>query len=135
MELKVLVVEDDADMQELISDICEEEAEELNLSCAIKKAENGEEALKELNTNDFNLVISDLKMPKMDGNEFVRRKSELDNPNREIPVILLSGFINESELDKEKNIYYLAKPIDESRLKRVFKLYVLPSFKKNQTAL
>ena len=54
------------------------------------KAENGEEALEKLKEERVDLVILDVKMPKMDGFEACRRIKE-DDCYRNIPVVIITG--------------------------------------------
>lgn len=56
----------------------------------VSKAQNGEEALDSVRTERIDLVISDVKMPKMDGFELCRRIKE-DERNRDIPLVMITG--------------------------------------------
>ena len=51
---------------------------------------NGEEAMERFRAGGIDLVLSDLVMPKMDGNELVRRMKEIAP---EVPMILISGSV------------------------------------------
>ena len=55
----------------------------------IHSAKDGIDAIEKIENHDFNLVISDIKMPKMDGIELLKIIVE-ENPN--LPVILYSAF-------------------------------------------
>ncbi len=53
-------------------------------------ARNGKEAMDKFRTGGIDLVLSDLVMPHMDGNEMVRRMKEI---SPEVPMILISGSV------------------------------------------
>lgn len=62
-------------------------------------APNGVDALTAVDTNSFDLVITDWKMPKMDGIELIRRLRENQFPS---PIILLSGFADNTGIREDK---------------------------------
>lgn len=73
---------------------------------------NPEEALQRMKEGDFDLVISDYKMPEMDGSEFLTEARKI---SPELPVIMVSGLMNMPELIKVANIgvtLVLEKPFD-----------------------
>ncbi len=78
----ILVVDDDEDILELI------ERHLSNKGYEVVSAYDGEQALPLLDKVKFDLVITDLKMPKIDGMEVLRRVKEKD-PN--IEVVILTG--------------------------------------------
>ena len=78
----ILVVDDDEDILELI------ERHLSNKGYEVVTAYDGEQALPLLEKVKFDLVITDLKMPKIDGMEVLRRVKEKD-PN--IEVVILTG--------------------------------------------
>lgn len=78
----ILVVDDDEDILELI------ERHLSNKGYEVLTAYDGEQALPLLEKVKFDLVITDLKMPRMDGMELLRRVKEKD-PN--IEVVILTG--------------------------------------------
>ncbi|MGB3773982.1 MAG: response regulator, partial [Leeuwenhoekiella sp.] len=109
---KILIVEDDRDLLQFI-------AKELEEYYTILKASNGEEALKILNKNQVQLVISDVKMPVKNGFSLCKTvKNNLETSH--IPVILLtakkalSAKIEGLESGADA---YLAKPFDMRHLK------------------
>jgi CheY-like chemotaxis protein len=59
------------------------------LGYGVSAAQNGEDGLKLFESADFDLVVTDYRMPRMNGTELIRRIRKLD-PNARI--ILLSGF-------------------------------------------
>jgi CheY-like chemotaxis protein len=73
-------------------------------------ASNGEEALKRLAEAEIALVVTDYKMPKMDGAELCR--SMLADPRyRAIPVILTSGTYRHDRPRPENVAAFLGKPL------------------------
>jgi len=65
---------------------------------AVVMAPNGEEALEVLQTNRIDLVISDYRMPRLNGTELIRRIREW---KPEMPVVLLSGMVSAYGLTEE----------------------------------
>lgn len=81
--MKLLVVDDERDMLEVISDILSERG------FFVKIAQSGEEGLKILSGEHFEIVITDLRMPKMDGLSFL---TQVKKKNEDICVIILSAY-------------------------------------------
>lgn len=80
--MRVLVVEDERDLNRLIKKRLKEEG------LSVDACYNGEEALDYLASVDYDLLISDIMMPKMDGIELVKRVREM---KKDIPFIFLSA--------------------------------------------
>lgn len=77
---------------------------------------NPEEALERLRREDFDLVITDYKMPQMDGAQFLQEARKI---NPDLPVIMISGLMNMPELIKVANIgvtLVLEKPFKTEEL-------------------
>jgi CheY-like chemotaxis protein len=87
----------------------------------ITEASDGEEALEKVKTSSFDLVLTDIRMPKMDGLEFVRQvRSELKRPDLPIIIISTKGADEDIELGMSLGASgYLSKPISMSRLKEL----------------
>lgn len=68
--------------------------------------QNGEEALDKLKDDTFDLIISDLMMPKMDGRELIKR-IKVDEKIKDVPIIVLTNLISsistKDELEEIKN--------------------------------
>jgi len=79
---RVLVVDDELDMREELVALLEEH------NFAVETANDGEEGLKKLLTDEFNVALVDLKMPKMDGLTMIRRADEKEIDTY---VIILTG--------------------------------------------
>lgn len=101
---KILVIDDEAIIREGLRQTLSLEGYQVEL------AENGRVGLEKLQKNDFSAVISDLKMPHMDGFEVLKTIQVLQP---EIPVIIITGFATvDSAVDAMKNgaADYLTKP-------------------------
>ena len=80
---------------------------------------NGEEALQKILQQKFDLIITDLIMPKLDGIELISRIRKF---NSDIPIVVISGKLNEKliKLLKKRQIkYVLPKPINPARFRRI----------------
>ena len=81
---KVLVVDDDSDIRELLSDVLQARGYE------VIQADGGSEALKKAVKDKPDLIILDVLMPEVDG--FAVIKSLKENPETDkIPVVILTG--------------------------------------------
>ena len=79
---KILIVEDDQELRQLFDHVL------LKNGYAVKEVSNGKEALDALGTDYYDLMISDIMMPKMDGFELVRSLRETGNG---IPVLMITA--------------------------------------------
>lgn len=81
-------------------------------------ATNGRDALEALAHADFDVVLTDVRMPEMDGLELAHRLARL-HPT--LPLIFMSGHADASdrELLEVASLGLLQKPLDEDRLLRV----------------
>lgn len=113
MDREILVIDDDAGIRKLLSAILE------NANYSVSTAESGLEGLKLFETNTYQLVLLDLRMPGMDGPETIRAMRKIDAST---PIYIVSGF--HSEFFKElKNLredgvefQILKKPIEKENL-------------------
>ena len=116
------------DIAQNMSVLCIEDEDELRrevvlylkkLFGVVKEASNGEEAFEIFKNRDFDIVITDIRMPKMDGVELVKRIKEI-KPEQETAVISAytecEYFINFIELGISG---YIIKPIDYNQLNSV----------------
>ncbi len=117
--LRILVIDDEPFMLKLIVRVLNE----LEVS-EVTTAEDGSEGLNEIEQSrkDFDLIICDLEMPRMDGFEFVGnlRKSP-DSASARTPVLILTGHSHEEAVQKtvELGIHgFLAKPVSKGSLEK-----------------
>lgn len=109
----ILVVEDEALIRHLVVDTLTDEGH------SVMAAPSGEDALGRLNGDAPDLIIVDLRMPGMSGQEFVRRQRER---GRAIPVVVLSGSSEAKQVGQELGaLAVIHKPFDLDELVRVVK--------------
>ena len=100
---KILVVEDDLDIQELLQNFLQESGYDITV------ANDGLEAINIFSDDDFDLILLDILLPKIDGFsvcEFIRKKSQ-------IPIIILTALNGEKEQIKGLDLQvddYITKP-------------------------
>jgi CheY-like chemotaxis protein len=112
---KILIVEDEMAVRELFGHV-------LSDLGAIETANNGKEALDKVRDHFFNVIISDINMPVMDGVEFFQKALETDS-NIKNRFLFCSGDITPEieELYKEHGIKLLEKPINIQEVKEAVK--------------
>jgi DNA-binding NtrC family response regulator len=105
MPQRILVIDDELDMLMLLRMIIED-----NTGFEVETTNNPSEALKLLTEKDYNLIVSDLKMPGMDGIELF---DELREIKPDIPVIIMTayGSLETSEEAMKKGVAdFITKP-------------------------
>lgn len=103
---RILIVDDEQNVRQLIAKVLEKEGYEILTAC------NGEEGLEVFQKNNIDLIISDIKMPKMNGIEFLHKVKEQE-PG--VGFILITAFATmETAIDAIKSGAqdYVTKPFD-----------------------
>ena len=98
---KILLVEDDLELRLVV---------ELFLSYAhfeVVMACDGIEGLEVLSKTHFDLVITDFRMPRMNGIEFSKKAKEL---YPELPIIMSTAFIPSLDLELKEKLHFVSKP-------------------------
>lgn len=109
---KILVIEDEAAIRRVLVKILSEE----NDTYQVEEAEDGLVGIEKIKNDDFDLVLCDIKMPKMDGVEVLEAVKKI---KPEIPIVMISGH---GDLDTAVNTMrlgafdYISKPPDLNRL-------------------
>jgi two-component system chemotaxis response regulator CheY len=92
----------------------------------ITEAVDGADAFEKVKEGSFDLVLTDIRMPRMDGLEFVRRvRNELNW--LELPIIIISTKGAEDDIDLGLSMGatgYLSKPISMTRLREIVTGYL-----------
>lgn len=111
MPATVLVVDDESKMRRVLQLFFEEDG------LSVIQAANGEEALKKVGASRPDLVICDVRMPRMNGIELLRRVKEL---SEQLPVIIMTAYgdvrtaVEAMKLGAEN---YVTKPLDMEELR------------------
>ncbi|HMI79424.1 MAG TPA: sigma-54 dependent transcriptional regulator [Ferruginibacter sp.] len=106
----ILIIDDEKAIRKTLSEILSYEGYKID------EAGDGEEGLQKFTDKTYDVVLCDIKMPKMDGIEFLERSKEI---NPDIPVIMISGHGNIDtavEAVKTGAFDYISKPPDLNRL-------------------
>lgn len=88
---RILIAEDDQDIRELVALTLQFHGHE------VVSAVDGAEALEKAQGDPFDVILMDVRMPRMTGYEACRRMREID-VTREVPIIFLSAKGQESEI-------------------------------------
>lgn len=106
----ILIIDDEKAIRKTLSEILSYEGYKLD------EAGDGEEGLKKFKEKEYDVILCDIKMPKIDGIEFLERAKEA---NADIPIIMISGHgtIETAVEAVKKGAYdYISKPPDLNRL-------------------
>jgi two-component system nitrogen regulation response regulator NtrX len=106
----ILIIDDEKAIRKTLSEILSYEGYKID------EAGDGEEGLKKFKEKSYDVVLCDIKMPKLDGIEFLDKAREA---NPDVPVIMISGHgtIETAVEAVKKGAYdYIAKPPDLNRL-------------------
>jgi len=109
---KILIIEDEAAIRRVLVKILSEE----NHTYQVEEADDGLEGIQKIKKEDYDLVLCDIKMPKMDGVEVLEAAKKI---KPEIPIVMISGH---GDLDTAVNTMrmgafdYISKPPDLNRL-------------------
>ncbi|MCF8413989.1 MAG: sigma-54 dependent transcriptional regulator, partial [Melioribacteraceae bacterium] len=118
MSGNILVVDDEKTIRESLKIILDDEGYETKI------AGNGRDAFEQISSNNFDLVISDIKMPEMDGMELLKKTSEIA-PETFFIIMTAYASVNTAIEALRKGAFdYLIKPIEFDdlviRVKRLF---------------
>jgi DNA-binding NtrC family response regulator len=106
----ILIIDDEKAIRKTLTEILSYEGYKID------EASDGEEGLKRFGEKAYDIVLCDIKMPKLDGIEFLEKAKEI---NADVPVIMISGHGNIDtavEAVKKGAFDYISKPPDLNRL-------------------
>ncbi len=107
---EILIIDDEKSIRKTLGEILSFEGYK------IEEASDGEEGLKKFKEKNYDVVLCDIKMPKIDGIEFLQKAGE---SNPDVPIIMISGHGNiETAVEAVKTgaYDYISKPPDLNRL-------------------
>ena len=106
----ILIIDDEKSIRKTLLEILSFEG------YSVDEAIDGEDGLNKFKEKNYDLVLCDIKMPKLDGIEFLEKAKEI---NSDVPIIMISGHGNiETAVDAVKKgaFDYIAKPPDLNRM-------------------
>ena len=109
---KILIIEDEAPIRRVLTKILSEE----NDTYSVQEAEDGLQGIELVKNEDFDLILCDIKMPKMDGVEVLEAIKKI---KPEIPMVMISGhgdFETAIQTMRLGAFDYISKPPDLNRL-------------------
>jgi two-component system, NtrC family, nitrogen regulation response regulator NtrX len=107
---KILIIDDEKAIRNTLREILEYEGYQ------IEEASNGEEGIQKIESDDFDMVLCDVKMPKMDGMAVLNKVKEIDE---DLPIVMISGHGNVEmavEATKKGAYDFIVKPPDLNKL-------------------
>lgn len=108
---RILIIEDEAAIRRVLIKILGEE----NKAYRLDEASDGREGLEKIQKSDYDLVLCDIKMPKMDGVEVLEATRKL---KPEIPFIMISGHgdLNTAVQTMKMGAFdYISKPPEDRK--------------------
>jgi two-component system chemotaxis response regulator CheY len=118
MKKKVLIVDDSPSILAILKDILDD------LGYAVTSACNGEEAYALVENTKFNMIVTDLSMPVMNGIEFIKGAKQLSNC-KFTPIVVLSSSNDETNIVAARKAgasTFLTKPINKGQFIAMFKI-------------
>lgn len=107
---RILIIDDEKAIRSTLKEILEYEKYE------ISEAQDGEEGWKKIQEEDYDLVLCDIKMPKMDGMEVLDKSSALEKPPQFIMISAHGSIETAVEATKKGAFDFVPKPPDLNRL-------------------
>lgn len=109
---KILIIEDEAAIRRVLTKILSEESN----TYQVEEAEDGKLGFEKIQNTDYDLVLCDIKMPKMDGVELLEAVKKI---KPEIPIVMISGHGDMETAIQTMRLGafdYISKPPDLNRL-------------------
>ena len=114
---RILVVDDSADTIEMLRRLLEMDG------AVVTAVTSGQEGLTVVQQEKFDVILSDISMPEMDGFEFVRTLRALPQA-KNVPVLALTGFGRSEDVERARRegfFSHVTKPIDPNKLTQLLK--------------
>ena len=118
MAKTILIVDDSPSVLAILEDML------VDLGYAATAVSNGKQACQLLETKRYDLIITDLTMPVMDGIVFAQTAKQMPNC-KFVPIVMLSSVEDEAKIAEAKRVgisTFLRKPIKEVQLKTILQV-------------
>jgi CheY-like chemotaxis protein len=115
--ISLLIVEDDATLLSVLKDIFE------GLNVQVTCSSNGQEAIDILKQVQFDVIMSDIKMPKLDGLSLLKTLKTL---NITTPVVIMSGYseYKDEQISYGGGVVLLEKPFNKAKIVELYNNYM-----------
>lgn len=109
----VLIVDDEKDIRDIIKDLLKMSFPNIQ----VYESENGSDGFSKLARQRFDLLITDLRMPKVAGDKLMERMKGLKEEFKPSQILILSGYLDASMQNKRTgNIMFMLKPFSTDHL-------------------
>jgi CheY-like chemotaxis protein len=118
MAKKIMIVDDSPSVLAILDDML------VALGYEVTTADNGQQGCELLENNRYDLIITDLTMPVMDGITFVQTAKQMPNC-KFVPIVMLSSEEDEAKIAEAKQVgisTFLRKPVKEVQLKTILQV-------------
>lgn len=109
---KILIADDSRAVRQLLRMVLER-----HITCELIEAEDGQDAYEKLQVSDFDVLITDINMPRMNGLSLIGRVRK--DLQLQIPIVIVTTMGHEEDRDAGINLgadTYITKPINGSQL-------------------
>jgi len=107
LSAKILIAEDDDNLRKTLMKILIREG------FCVASVSNGQEAIELMELQNFDVIITDYKMPVLGGEEWVKKLNELQGKNK---ILLLSAFLDEAKVVEDEVGEKISKPFKRKDL-------------------
>ena len=114
--IRALIVDDSSVMRKIVERCLRQAGMDLS---EVSEASNGAEALALINQNQFDLILSDINMPVMDGLEFIRNLKEVESA-KNTPIVMITTEGGEKHVVEALSLGakgYIRKPFTPDQVK------------------
>ncbi len=119
--MKILLIDDKPEVREVLECILEEEFE-----VELTEADDGLAGFEAAKKEKYDLIITDYKMPKMDGCDFIETIRKCENPSQYVTILFVSGHMPILKGDAEiwDDVYFIEKPFNHAQILYYTKLKI-----------
>ena len=127
MSSRILIAEDEEDIQTILTKFINSKFEAI-----VTSAKNGTEALEKISSKKYDLLITDIRMPDMDGIQLITNIKKFPSENSPDHIWIMSGYINADQVEilSNGNITTFQKPLDLKILEENLLMIISPKKKK-----